>query len=164
MTPEELKRAKEICEKATPGPWGLTRGYKDRLIVNMGVDGNPNSGVVTICSVNEFDGDEGYTNGLFIAESRDLLPKALAEIEKLQSDINKLLAYDSECKKILAQVDIGVVGQSLPERCREAVRIISPCDHEKNGWQRGGVFPVDAIMETMTCSKCSTVYVRRVDQ
>lgn len=83
MTPAELARAKEICEKATQGPWKIL--YDGRL-----VDG------VYAGETRIVETDSGFypprdSEAEFIAEARTLLPKAIAEIERLQKQINEVL-------------------------------------------------------------------------
>jgi hypothetical protein len=103
MTDFDMQKAKEICEKATQGPWyksteeeydadyeaadhlvgGPTgREVYDRDLGVFHVDGDDDF-CVSICSPQEeADAD-------FIVASRELLPAAIARIEELEADLTK---------------------------------------------------------------------------
>ena len=66
MTQEDINRAREICDKATPPPW-----ERSGCAVSLPEIRN------TLCETRTWQEAE------FIAESRTLLPKALDEIERL---------------------------------------------------------------------------------
>jgi hypothetical protein len=92
MTPEEKKRATEICDKATPGPWV----YADTSWVGASkfsvcAEGDKVTRWPEILRNIEIDMN-GINNLAFITEARQLLPKALLHIESLQGDIENLKA------------------------------------------------------------------------
>ena len=87
MTPEEIAEARELCAKATPGPWN------DRWVAQV-------SGGVC-CFIDTAHSRKLSTeaddlaielecatkaDASFIAAARELLPKALDEIERLRSE------------------------------------------------------------------------------
>lgn len=70
MDPNEIARLRELCEKATPGPWNRGTGNEYReLFKNHGM----HLAHVYECA----DGD-------FIAAARTALPALLDEVERLQ--------------------------------------------------------------------------------
>jgi hypothetical protein len=91
MTSEELKRLKELCEEATPGPWHCKGGLTEEEV------GIPGGMWPELLGVDQ-DGQEYLLGSLdnsdrpqqdtdFIAEARTALPALIAEVEKLQGDI-----------------------------------------------------------------------------
>jgi hypothetical protein len=85
--PLDLKKAKELCEKATPGPWECSRyiplvGWQEQEVTLWELDGPPMT-----C---EYYGSrfENEGDAEFVAESRTLLPQAISEIEKLRVALN----------------------------------------------------------------------------
>lgn len=92
MTPAERRRAKEICEKATPAPWhelercdnagpndacGVTTNHVDAYGHRIGVFRSD--------AYDECWHPVSKDNATFIAESRTLLPAALAHIDRLET-------------------------------------------------------------------------------
>ena len=73
MTDDEIKQARALCEAATPGPW-----YR-----------HPSVLWGTVTTKEEGRGEPiaqaAPSNGDFIAAARELLPKALDEIERLRN-------------------------------------------------------------------------------
>lgn len=79
MTPEELKRAEELCEKATPGPWLPS------------VDGKK---WVQISHASNLEVALNYKNdAAFVAESRELMPKLIAVVEQIQERLQGQFGY-----------------------------------------------------------------------
>ena len=82
LTADDLKQARELCEKATPGEWfvenlfGVYFGCEDYQIAN------------TLCTGITEEGCE--ENAKFIAASRTLIPKLLDHIEALQKENERL--------------------------------------------------------------------------
>jgi len=80
MTPEELQRARELCDTATRGPW-YCRGashddFAPRSRVSWVASENDNVAIVPV-GIKTHDAK-------FIAESRTLIPKLLDEIDRLR--------------------------------------------------------------------------------
>ena len=83
MTKEEIEKAKALCEAATPGPWTIRQvesirndpDWGDEWIVDMGRDRDSSL-------LKDIDTAE------FIAASRELVPKLIAEVERLQGQID----------------------------------------------------------------------------
>ncbi len=91
MTKEELARAKEICEKATAGPWRtlqIARGWKFDILSDHSK--------FHITGIDPLD-PSGEVNANFIAESRTLLPKAIAEIEELEKRVEQFQRALRKC-------------------------------------------------------------------
>jgi hypothetical protein len=92
MTPAERKRAQEICDKATPGPWVFTDvalAGPSQFSVYAEKEGT--SRWPEIFRNIEIDMN-GLNNLAFITEARVLLPKALLHIEALQGTIENCKA------------------------------------------------------------------------
>lgn len=87
MTPAERKQAAELCARATPGPWAFAdvslKGPAAFAVFDAA--GTPIFGNI------EIDWN-GLSNLAFVTEARELLPKALLQIETLQGDIENLKA------------------------------------------------------------------------
>ena len=90
MTNEEIKKAREICDKATEGPW---EQHDDYWIIGTNGD--------FIGKAKDIDDDLAVTvrkeNAEFIAFARTALPAALDEIERLQTENAKLKKALAEC-------------------------------------------------------------------
>lgn len=90
MTPEEKKRAQEICSKATGGNWTWehdTHVKPDTHTVYAGRD----PGMHGLNLFGRLDVDWNGENNLnFICETRALLPKALDHIETLETEVERL--------------------------------------------------------------------------
>lgn len=80
MIPEELKRAREICDAATPGPWKHE---------NMDDWGQPvYNWVSPIMKAPEDYNTKAFSDMRFIAAARTLLPKALDALEQCCRESN----------------------------------------------------------------------------
>lgn len=78
MTEEQIAEAREICDKATEGPWksiGFHITASNKLDFEW---------------VSKFDYDNFFEDLKFIAASRALLPQALDEIERLRGENQRL--------------------------------------------------------------------------
>ena len=89
MTKEEIEKAKALCDAATDGPWksGI-QIRKDKIyqrkstywnILSLDSRGLPK---FSIC------GDSSEDDTEFIAASRELVPKLISEVEKLQGQVD----------------------------------------------------------------------------
>ena len=83
MNKNEILKAKELCEQAYPGPWRYLRDIKEVLVRNDDI----------VCRVGSNGIPKPDYNGEFIAQSRTLLPKALAYIGELEAKFN--VAWDA---------------------------------------------------------------------
>ena len=108
MTSEEISRAREICNAATPGPWIVEFqkpfGYGGAVCSRQSIHTSEHGpqGPIEICRQphwTKHDGDKPFDNANFIAEARTLLPKCLDEIERLNQQIVARQALD-EAEKI----------------------------------------------------------------
>lgn len=104
MTPEEIKRAREICDAATPGPW-ITTNKTPYTHKNMGIWFKVSKNkfehlaeVVWGCAIRK----KPNNNEIFIAESRTLLPKALDYTERLEAEI---VTIRTDCHEGLAEIE-----------------------------------------------------------
>ncbi|HVY79845.1 MAG TPA: hypothetical protein VG994_02595 [Steroidobacteraceae bacterium] len=75
MTPDELRAAKALCEKATDGPWG----------VNVHLEVSNGHRVVAMQTSHH----KNKADAAFIAASRQLVPQLIAEVERLQAELTK---------------------------------------------------------------------------
>ncbi len=81
LTQAEIDEGKRLCEAATPGEWEYVGIDDDDEIYVVRAESAANSLAVAECqSVHA----SNYDNAAFIAASRSLLPRALAEIERLR--------------------------------------------------------------------------------
>ena len=70
MTPAELQRLRELCERATPGPWEVFYGHT--WVLSTSTEDS-------VCSsVRDRD-------AAFIAAARETVPALIAEVERLQA-------------------------------------------------------------------------------
>lgn len=74
MTSEEIKRAREICDAATPGLWEYLKGC-----------------IVEKTTLQRITGSAYLKNenALFIAEARTIMPKALDALESMQKELDE---------------------------------------------------------------------------
>lgn len=97
MTPEEIKRAREICDEAMYGPWHLiVKSFGYQIVDSDGcalftwkpeVWNDPVKGQIL-----HPHQKHAVAVGAFIAEARTLLPKALDALENLKWE------YENVCK------------------------------------------------------------------
>lgn len=87
MTDEEIAKLRELCEKATPGPWRQDVSCPDDVVIwGPNTDqwianvGEPISPVGFIASAHAHDAE-------FIAASRTAIPKLLDMVEHLQHSL-----------------------------------------------------------------------------
>lgn len=97
LTPDDLKRIKAYCEKATPGPWdsvGIFQGGNRVVVVHN--DGK----TVTIIA-------EGVEKNMdFIAAARTDLPRLLIELRaarKTLAELRQLRAENAQLRKELGR-------------------------------------------------------------
>lgn len=89
MKPEELQRAKELCEKATSGPW------------LPGLDGRK---WVLISHASNADVALNYKNdAAFVAESRELMPKLVDALEEKAQCVSKAWYDKARERAIVAE-------------------------------------------------------------
>lgn len=82
MTREEIKRAREVCDTATPGPWERIEPNADDGDIRVQIYYYKKRNVVI--DAHSIAWKLERANADFIAESRTLLPKALSHIEELE--------------------------------------------------------------------------------
>lgn len=95
MTEERLKELKDLCDKATPGPWIYDWG-------NWQVEsGNPDHSRAGVANAvldeeNHYESfglkgkqNDPVDNCLFIAESRTAIPELIAEVERLKEKLKE---------------------------------------------------------------------------
>lgn len=91
MTPEELSRLRELCEKATPGPWEAHVATRFKGIEQeRGVIG-PNGENVICWVVDEFE--QSTENDEFIAAARTALPQLLDEVDQLREVLDSAVHF-----------------------------------------------------------------------
>jgi hypothetical protein len=77
MHPDWLAETQALCDQATPGPWYTWRTLHDAVQVG-------NQATHQICTASDTR---------FIAEARTRLPEALAEIQRLQALVHKVVMW-----------------------------------------------------------------------
>jgi regulator of replication initiation timing len=113
----DMKKLRELCEKATPGPWNIFEDFSS-LEIHAGEVLTKASGVIQanwVCSVEDVDanGNNNHSNDAeFIAAARTALPEALDEIEwyeqnktQLEQQVDELIDENdrlrTEIKKVI---------------------------------------------------------------
>jgi hypothetical protein len=128
-TTDWIKEAEELCQKATPGPW---RGDRNDGTVKYRVHGHDD---VVVMVVNHKDGTYGIlcdaercwqscdsdhdADELFILRARDLLPRALEAIRRLQGLVR--------CPPICASNWCSCGSHAFRDRCTHG-KDRWPCD------------------------------------
>lgn len=92
----DLERAKELCEKATPGPWDAILWPNGEFEIQA-EDGPTDTTWGNVCSTASSvkDGMEEwcYANASFIAFARTFIPAAIERIEKLEKVMKAARRY-----------------------------------------------------------------------
>ena len=91
LTPEELERLEELCQKATPGPWIIgTPDNQNDVDHHLGIHVEDDGWVIAdMCStVNNNDGVNQDANAAFIAAARTALPALLHEVRQSWQALN----------------------------------------------------------------------------
>lgn len=97
MNTEERKRLRELCDKATPGPWRkVVCNKEDGWSCVMGEHEAVTDGVQT----GEMNGD----NADFIAAARNALPELLDEVERLRARVERLEKVREAAEKVDARI------------------------------------------------------------
>jgi hypothetical protein len=107
MTDEELQACRERAEAATPGPWKVSRvPFDERKGTDEVCDLVNDTWVVTrVGFLRDFRSD-----AKFIAHAREDVPRLLATIDALRTELTKLSAPAhpwNECEKCGYVLDIG---------------------------------------------------------
>ena len=120
----DIKRLREICEKATPGPWGVSGCGYDVFAETVPAFNDPSSRMVIAQCLTADDGKPfnlaakiAKNDAKFIVAAHAALPEALDEIENLKQDIKTLtetlkaiasmyavLGYDPEDAKCMSEM------------------------------------------------------------
>lgn len=98
MTPERLQELKELCEKASPGPWDDEISSTDcgSFEYSTGPWHDQRGG----------DTDFAKRDAVFIATARTALPELIAEVDNLQHYIHRLIENEmTHTGLILEQMD-----------------------------------------------------------
>lgn len=83
--------AREMCDKATPGPWTIGDGWRGTAhgVRTESVHSeDPQDDLSKVCAV-ERGFEPGMDDAAFIAHARTDLPDALAEIERLRGALER---------------------------------------------------------------------------
>ena len=108
MTPEELKEIENRCNKATPGPWILIppddttpHWYVSRRLGEV-------EGFYISCMFN------GKDDAVFVALSRETIPKLLEYIKELESKISRWIPVEERLPEetvvvIVCSKNLGVI-------------------------------------------------------
>jgi hypothetical protein len=149
MTDQELKKLRDLCEKATPGPWkndcgnGQVETEEDRVIIcnrcgnydrlldcfgMYGIRNEEDTDILNakkqlpedIQQLLKYDNEDDME---FIAEARTAIPKLLDEVERL-----KVWSYESHV------TDLEEENARLKETLSDIVKHYGHPIHEDNNW------------------------------
>lgn len=81
LTAEQLEAIRKRAEKATPGRWNKEYGYGKRIRASN-----------SIPVIDEQVGIRTEADAEFIANAREDIPKLLAEVERLQSQVDRMVS------------------------------------------------------------------------
>lgn len=85
ITPDYLDQLQALCDAATPGEWH-DDGRSVERIAELGVD---DDGILCGVYTREYyNEDRNRQNTRFIAAARDAVPKLIAEVRRLQAEID----------------------------------------------------------------------------
>lgn len=134
MTPEYLARLKKLCDKATPGPWGIEKleknSYPSRIIFspNKRAWDENDEEYNSICEFNQ-SAEYGYgcdshveNDSDFIVESREAVPALIQEVERLNRILLQELSEDDELGAEYSYI-LAMKGENA--RLREALSDIA---------------------------------------
>lgn len=125
MTPEYLARLKELCDKATPGPWDhnecIITEY-DKYDIDSHRGGSPNSYECINYVLDWAEPDsKAIADAQFIAAAREAIPALIQEVERL----NRILLQDlSEDDELGAEYSYVLAMKGENARLREALKKI----------------------------------------
>lgn len=137
MTDEELAEARALCEAATPGPWRIGTCQSGKVCwcrIVLGPDAES-------CIVS--DGSAGVSDARFIAAARSLVPRLLAEVDRLRDRVRTIAdeAFGplpvQTADEALTAIEQGVFAQRqeverlatiAESACRELARLRSVID------------------------------------
>lgn len=166
MTPAEKARASDIIAKATPGEWHFENvNWIGPTLFSVYASDQPNLRGTEIFS-NISPDAKGYDNMEFVTAARSLLPKAMAQIDALEQDIqsgktqtaaNFMTAADiAQAKKLLANATGGTWSWEDDSRLGDSIRTVyagrDPGMHGLNLF--GRMYAAnDADLDFMTASR-----------
>lgn len=135
ITSDELREWRELCERATPGPWAFTASAGDvfETLCTEDEDETP----VLIGS--EIGDGQCWFNWEFIATAREALPRCLAEIERLQAKV----LTDCEEDRLIEFLNNADDGNRFAALCQFAARC---------GELRTEIDHLNRVIESMTTS------------
>ena len=93
MTPAELTAARALCEAASPGPWLASRRHLGVETSQVAKDGTAYGAMMWVVEPSDDDDPEADRmqefdrSAAFIAASRELVPKLIAEIDRLRDEL-----------------------------------------------------------------------------
>ncbi len=134
MTPAEKARATDLSAKATPGEWHFENvNWIGPTLFSVYASDKPNERGTEIFS-NISPDSKGYDNMEFVTAARNLLPKAMAQIEALEQDIksgksgttaNFMTAADiAQAKALLANATGGKWSWEDDSRIGKGIRTV----------------------------------------
>jgi hypothetical protein len=121
MTPDELAKIRERAEKATPGPWGFGEPYKNdeyfdlhshSLEAPKEVCGEPYGVISALGQSSDSFWIRNPADVDFIQNSREDIPKLLAEIDRLQGIVGRLERILFPLKEIFESLHRTIVFHS----------------------------------------------------
>lgn len=126
MTSDEIKRAREIIEAATPGEWWIPGGDGDSVWTKIGED----EGYVA----STYTDANAHSDAQFIAAARTGWPAALDEVERLKGQVRLLIELgNSQQSAVLAMAEERDKLREQVERLQKhnaTCKAMEYCDHE----------------------------------
>lgn len=123
MTPDDVKRARALCERATSGPWTV------RLETNVWSDGDTGV-VVANCSGSTSSAHHWAGNASFIASARTLLPAALDALEEARRERDDVAhAFAQQAIRASVEHDRADRAEAALATCKAVLREVlgTPC-------------------------------------
>jgi hypothetical protein len=88
MTDEELRAAKALCDAATRGPWQWCEEYGSVALRSLTVGPYQSVAIAEPCGTQNSSVLLDDADAQFIAASRSLVPRLIAEVERLRADVD----------------------------------------------------------------------------
>ena len=118
MPPEEIKRLRELCEKATKGEWFEDCGCVEDVCGISTIATCGHGGIVI---------EQYRADARFIAASRTALPSLLDEVERLTRRVAQLeslpvVGGESADGYCVAHVEMSMLGVAVPSKLGDCVK------------------------------------------
>lgn len=106
-TADFIRKMRELCEKVTPGPWGI--GSHLRYSINAN---ERHVAMVSCFEQQSGDRAENKANAVFIVSARTALPEALDRLEASEKEIRRAV------KALIAEEDVSKIYRTALEQIK----------------------------------------------